>query len=119
MNDGFYCKNAVGFTYQSINQSEGGTWLQLDFKTSFKLKCLRLPVKSVELFKDVLFRFGNKSRDEGFKQNQVILYTRNVDESHIFEYCLDQDLTGRYLLLHRKPSDENGIHIGDIQVLVN
>ena len=118
-NDGFYCKNAEGFAYQSRSIVNEDAWLQLDFNTSFTLQCLRLSLKSVEFLNDLLFRFGNKSKDEDFTQNPVILYKKNVDTRTNFEYCLDRDLAGRYLLLHRKPSDENVIHIGDIQVLIN
>ena len=122
-NDGFYCQLYEEFLYHSKLDINGGAWAQFDLKSYFKLKCIRVPVRSAEVywnanFHEIEIRFGNNSRDENFAKNPIIAYTETGLEGKIFEVCLDYPLVGRYLFFHEKQSQFTAILIGDIQILV-
>ena len=95
--------------------------MQIDLRSYFKLKCIKIPVRSYRVFDngyfhDIEFRFGNESRDGDFAKNPIILYTGPRLEGAIFEFCLDIPLVGKYLLLFLR--NPQAMLIGEIQILV-
>ena len=125
INDGFYCQYYGGFGYHSTPFSNEGGWVQADLRAPRTLLCLKVPVRSSKVYRTANFdeleiRFGNKSREDDFSKNLVIISrTAHGLEGKIFEYCLDRPLVGRYLLIQEKRSSDDSIYIGEIQIIVN
>ena len=123
-NDGFYCQHVDKFLYHSVQWVDGNGWFQADLNNYYLLQCIRIPIRSKNTyptahFHELVFRFGNKSRNENYADNPILIAkTYNGLEGKIFEFCLDRHLVGRYLHIEEKRSSDDYITIGEIQILI-
>ena len=120
--NGFYCPKLNAYDYQTNNWLySDNTWLQLDLKGFYTLKCVRVPTRSIVVYKlshfiDVEFRFGNESQNGDYTLNPVIGFSEGMSADNIVEFCPNFNVVGRYLGLRR--NSNGNFAIGEIQVTV-
>ena len=116
--DGYTCKHSSGFDYYS---DIGLGWLQIDLKGIYTLKCVRVPVRSEQVFfttyfKGIEFRFGNESRNGNYKLNPIIGLSEDESFEQIVEFCPNYQLVGRYMIMQKVFSDK--LIIPEVQITV-
>ena len=98
--------------------------MQFDLNGFYSLKCVRIPVRTLDVytstrFNDILFRFGNKSRNEEFNLNPIIGHTEKEHAGEIVEFCPMNNLVGQYLSMEKTNSFKDFLIIGEVQIIVN
>ena len=120
--DGYFCQRGAEAGYSS--KKGIGQWIQYDLSGFYSLKCVRIPVRTHDVyyytrFNDLLFRFGNKSRNEEFNLNPIIGNTvKQQYAGEIVEFCPVVNLVGQYLLLQKTTSVDDFLSIGEVQIVI-
>ena len=112
--DGFQCKNHSA--YMHITAFLESTWFEVDLKKIVTLKCIKVATRIIDYyFSNVEFRFGNESQDGDYFKNPLIVFSGS-EQKHVFEFCLDYPLVGRYLGLSQ--NFETHLVVGEIQIIL-